>query len=178
MAWGSSVMTNPARCLWIAYALSGDVKYRRAAILNTDFMLGANPMGMSWTTGTGYVYPVNIQHEISETDAIMDPVPGITVYGITDGISQVLRQNAWQSPKDATRKEFVAFVEPEVPLWRRWSSHPTMNTPQCEFTIQETMSSTIFCCSQLLGEAWMPTAELKESQPAKKELLFGYWYLP
>jgi hypothetical protein len=53
-----------------------------------------------------------------------------------------------------------------------------MNTPQCEFTIQETMSSTIFCCSQLLGEAWMPTADLKERQPAKKEVLFGYWYLP
>ena len=54
-----------------------------AAILNFDFMLGANPMGMSWTTRLSYV-ATDIQHEISQKDGIHDP-PGITIYGITGG---------------------------------------------------------------------------------------------
>jgi hypothetical protein len=178
MSWGTTVMTNQARCLWIAHALTGDEKYRRAAILNTDFMLGANPMGMSWTTGVGHAYPVNIQHEVSATDGIADPVPGITVYGITEGVFRELRQNVWQSPTDASRREYVSFTNPEVPVWRRWSCHPTMNTGQCEFTIQETMSSTIFGCAQLLEDGWKPPKGLKDRKPTKKESLFGYWYLP
>ncbi len=178
MSWGAAVMTNQARCLWIAHALTGGEKYRRAAILNTDFMFGANPLGMSWTTGVGEVYPVNIQHEVSANDGIADPVPGITVYGVTEGVFRELRQSVWQSPKDASRREFVSFTNPEVPVWRRWSCHPTLNTGQCEFTIQETMSSTIFSCSQLLEDGWKPGASQKDRQPTPKESLWGYWYLP
>ncbi len=178
MSWGSTVMANQARCLLIAHALTGDEKYRRAAILNTDFMFGANPMGMCWTTGIGSAYPVNIQHEVSEKDGIADPVPGITIFGITEEVSQALRHEVWQSPKDASRKEFVTFTNPEVPVWRKWSCHPTLNTPQCEFTIQETVSPTIFSCSQLLSKDWKPSAALKDKQPVPKERLWGYWYLP
>ncbi|MFC1805946.1 glycoside hydrolase family 9 protein [Planctomycetota bacterium] len=83
MGWGASDMTNRGRALLIAWQLTGDARYRDAAILNADFMLGANPMGMSWTTGLGFVYPIDIQHANSENDGILDPVPGITLYGIT-----------------------------------------------------------------------------------------------
>ena len=130
------------------------------------------------TTGVGEVYPVNIQHEVSANDGIADPVPGITVYGVTEGVFRELRQSVWQSPKDASRREFVSFTNPEVPVWRRWSCHPTLNTGQCEFTIQETMSSTIFSCSQLLEDGWKPGASQKDRQPTPKESLWGYWYLP
>jgi len=178
MTWGSSVMTNPARALFIAHALSGDDRYRDAAILNVDFMLGANPMGMSWTTGLGYTYPVNFQHEMSEKDGIADPVPGITLYGMTGGMYGALRNEVWHSPGGVLGSAQVEFKVPEVPLWRTWSAHTNLNTRQCEFTIQETMSSTIFCTAMLLDDGWMPSSPLKARTPRPAEALHGYWYLP
>lgn len=178
MGFGLSNMTNAGRALLIAHALTGERKYRDAAILNFDFMLGANPMGMSWTTGLGQVYPVNIQHEVSMTDGIDDPVPGITVYGITGAMYAALRNTVWNSPAGPGSKDLIAFKVPEVPVWRRWSCHPTLNVAQCEFTVQETMSSTIFCSALLLPEGWEPPASLRDRGPRSKPSLYGYWYLP
>lgn len=178
MGWGASDLTNAGRMLLIAHTLSGDPKYRAAAILNFDFMLGANPMGMSWTTGIGYTYPVNIQHEVSIDDGIADPVPGITIYGVTGGMYGALKDSVWRSPGGSLSTEPVVFDVPEVPLWRRWSCHPSLNVAQCEFTIQETMSSTIFCSALLMPEGWMPSEALKGHQPRPPGSLYGYWYLP
>ena len=178
MGFGLSNMTNAGRALLIAHALTGESKYRDAAILNFDFMLGANPMGMSWTTGLGQVYPVNIQHEVSMTDDIDDPVPGITVYGITGAMYASLRNTVWNSPAGPGSKDLIAFKVPEVPVWRRWSCHPTLNVAQCEFTVQETMSSTIFCSALLLPEGWESPAWLRDRGPRSKPSLYGYWYLP
>ena len=178
MGWGLSDMTNAGRALLIAHTLTGNTKYREAAILNFDFMLGANPMGMSWTTGLGEAYPVNIQHEVSERDGIADPVPGITLFGITGGMYNALRETVWKSPGGVSSNEPVVFDEPEVPLWRRWSCHPSLNVGQCEFTVQETMSSTIFCAALLMAPGWQPDDELKARGPRPAEALYGHWYLP
>lgn len=178
MGFGNTDMTTAGRVLLIAYALTGEEKYREAAILNFDFMLGGNPMGMSWTTGIGYTYPVNIQHEVSAEDGIADPVPGITIYGVTGGMYRALKETVWQSPGGEGAPGPVVFDAPDVPLWRRWSCHPTLNVGQCEFTIQETMSSTIFCSALLLPSGWQPSAELKAKGPTPAASLFGLWYLP
>lgn len=179
--WGASCMTNFNRTLAIAYKLTVDKKYLDAIIANTNFMLGANPLGMSWTTGIGFVYPVDIQHNNSEKDGIMDPVPGITIYGITGGPSMHYkgRELAW-SPKDANGKivDFIKEVNKNAPFFRAWSCHPSLNTGQCEFTVHETMSSTIFSTAFLLGEGWLPDQSLKLRKPRADEYLFGYWYLP
>jgi len=178
MGFGLSDMTNAGRALLIAHALTGESKYRGAAILNFDFMLGANPMGMSWTTGLGQAYPVNIQHEVSMTDGIADPVPGITVYGITGVMYGALRNTVWNSPAGPDSKDLIAFKVPEVPVWRRWSCHPTLNVAQCEFTVQETMSSTIFCSALLSPEGWTPPGALMSRNPRPESVLYGKYYLP
>jgi len=178
MGFGATDMTNAGRALLIAHALTGEAKYRDAAILNFDYMLGANPLGMSWTTGLGYAYPVEIQHEVSMTDEIDDPVPGITIYGVTGVMYSTLRNTVWRSPTGADRKNFIDFKVPEVPVWRRWSCHPTLNVGQCEFTVQETMSSTILCSALLLPEGWEPSGALLSREPRPKDALYGYWYLP
>lgn len=139
MSWGATDMTNYNRCLIVAYYLTQNSKYRDACIKNFDFMLGANPMGMSWTTGLGEHYPIHIQHEVSQHDGIDDPIPGITIYGITEGMYRDLVQYAYSEFFDASK----------VPQWRRWSSHPTKNIGQCEFTIQETMASTMLSAAFL-----------------------------
>jgi hypothetical protein len=179
MAWGASDMANAGRALLATFALTGDQKYRDAAILNMDFMLGANPMGMSWTTGLGYSYPTDIQHSVSDMDGIADPVPGITIYGITGGMYYKLRDFVWRSPGGVLTNNFVEFKTPEeVPLWRRWSCHPESNTAQCEFTVQETVSPNLFCSAMLMSSGWKPTDALKRRKPRPEEFLYGNWYLP
>lgn len=180
MAWGASYMTNFNRALFIAYKLTGEKKYRDAAIKNTDFMFGANPLGMSWTTGIGYVYPIDIQHGVSGGDGIFDPVPGISIYGTTGGpIYHKFREKVWQSPSQDRHIDFVSHdSQRKPPLWRRWMVHPHFNVAQNEFTIQETMSSTIFSAAMLMNNNWKPDKSLIDNKPRSSEYLFGRWYLP
>lgn len=180
LAWGASDMTNMNRALFIGYKLTGNKKYRNAAILNTDFMLGANPMGMVWTTGLGFVYPVDIQHEMSEIDKIYDPVPGITIYGITGGpIYHKFRERVWQSTNQGIVVNFVNHdSHRKPPLWRRWMAHPGLNVGQNEFTIQETISSTIFTTAMLMPDDWKPDDKTLTKKPKNPDSLFGRWYLP
>ena len=180
MAWGESCMANRARTLFQAYSLTNDARYRDAAINNLDYMFGANPMGMSWTSGIGVTYPAVFQHEVSQNDGIDDPVPGLTIYGIDGGpMHYMLRNNAWSSPSDATGTSTTYFYpDPLTPLYRRWVAHPTTNTGQCEFTVWETMAATSFCCAMLLPDHYTPPLSLKQRRPRHKDSLFGYWYLP
>lgn len=179
--WGASTVTNFNRNLFIAYKLTGDKKYLDAIALNTDFMLGANPLGMSWTTGIGYVYPIDIQHHNSQDDGIMDPVPGITIYGLNGGPAMHYRGRdfAWDSKTpDDKAVPFMKVENRNVPFYRCWSAHPHVNVGQCEFTVHETMASTVFSTAVLLGEGWTPGDDLKKRGPRKEELLFGYWPMP
>lgn len=179
--WGALCATNPSRVLLAAWALSGDAKYRDAAIVNVDFMLGANALGMSWTSGLGCVYPVRFQHAISEDDGILDPVPGITVYGLTGGpMYHQFRNTIWQAATaDGNGTvDFIHAANKQIPFYRSWSAHPMMNTAQCEFTIHETMSSTLFTCALLSADDWRPSDALQHRHPRRDDLVFGYWYLP
>ncbi len=180
IAWGESNLANRGRVLLQAFSLTGDTRYRDAALCNMDYMFGSNAMGMSWTSGIGAVYPAVFQHAVSETDGIDDPVPGLTIYGLDGGpINYVVRDNAWASPVDAaitSRHSF--YADPNAPFFRRWVAHPTVNTGQCEFTVHETMSSTIFNCAMFLPDGWTPPASLKQRKPRHRDSLFGFWYLP
>ena len=131
MSWGETALINRAKTLLIAFYLTGDPKYREVAILNTDFQHGTNPMGMSWTTGMGFSYPIDIQHAFSEVDGIADPIPGIAIYGITDVIGWPFTQMVWQSQRPD--KSFVNFMSQSnwnVPTWRRWMPHPHLYPQQ------------------------------------------------
>ena len=178
MSWGFGTLTNQARQLLIGYLLSGDERFRETALYNLDYMLGTNPMGMVWTTGLGWVYPVHIHHRVSDTDGIDDPVPGIAIYG--PNVRRPWRFDHIWRPKNKEGEE-VYFVQPEtleLPLLRRWFSHPYFNVSQNEFTIHETIAAGIFAYAFFLPEKWMPSPELIHYQPRDKASLFGQWYLP
>jgi len=174
IGWGLNHSTNFARTLFIVHHLTGDKKYLEAAQTNVDHMLGTNPLGMSWMTGIGYSYPIDIQHSMSELDGRDDPYPGIIPYGPTNYIYRQLRDFVWNSNGVSFMKE----KNKNVPLWRRWFAHPHFNVGQNEFTINETMSSAIFNFAMLMPYDWMPSEELKNHKPRASEFLFGYWYLP
>ncbi len=181
MAWGASMMMNFNRSLIAAHQITGDAKYRDAALANTDFMLGANPMGMSWTTGLGFVYPIDIQHAMSEDDGIVDPVPGITVYGVTGGpVFHQFRNTVWTSAGASGPVDFVSHESQRTPpTWRRFMMHPHVSTAQNEFTIHETMAGAAFTMAVLLDEGWTPgKSPLLKTAPRSPDQLFGNWYLP
>jgi len=87
MGWGSSNALRTGKGLVVAYYLTRDAQYRNAALLLVDWHNGANPLGRSFTTGLGKVYPLQIQHIPSHADNILEPMMGITIYGVTGGIS-------------------------------------------------------------------------------------------
>lgn len=180
IGWGDSVTTNTSRCLTIAHLLTGEPQYLDAILTNEDFMLGANPKGMCWTTGLGYVYPVVFQHEWSQHDGILDPIPGITIYGITDGPMYFqFRNNVWNSPTPDGKS--VSFIHPgntSIPVWRRYAAHPMANTAQCEFTVTETLAASAFTAAMLMPDKWQPSPALLHKLPREDRYLYGYWYLP
>lgn len=192
LAWGWGVTTNRAKWLLIANHFSPDAGFRDAAVFNADYQMGTNPQGMMWTSGSGYVYPIHFQHAISEDDQIIDPFPGIQIYGPTQSewrlISQIWNpKNIYEkSSVDAEGKPII-FLPPGnregdyillPPPLRRYATHPGFLVDQNEFTVVETMAGALFTYGMLMNDDWMPSEALKNRKPRADHLLFGYWYLP
>ncbi len=75
--WGSNAIAlNQAMMLLQGYRLSGQRDYLDAAQSQLDYVLGRNPLGLSFVTGIGLRSPMHIHHRVSEADGIADPVPG------------------------------------------------------------------------------------------------------
>ena len=80
--WGSNaVVLNGAMMLLQAYRLNGKRDYLDAAQSNLDFVLGRNPLGLSFVTGFGARTPQHPHHRPSLGDAVAAPVPGFVAGG-------------------------------------------------------------------------------------------------
>ena len=64
--WGSNMtVANAGVILGLAYELSGDENYFKAAAGNLNYLLGKNPNGVCFVTGFGTVSPENPHHRPS-----------------------------------------------------------------------------------------------------------------
>ena len=80
--WGSnSFAANKGMILIHAYILSKDKKYLDATTGILDYLLGRNPMDISYLTGYGVNSAKDPHHRPSQADKIDDPVPGMLVGG-------------------------------------------------------------------------------------------------
>lgn len=80
--WGSnSAVANNGIILLYAYYLSKDVRYLNAAQRALDYLLGTNPIEISFVTGFGARSPKDPHHRPSEGDDIEEPIPGQLVGG-------------------------------------------------------------------------------------------------
>lgn len=80
--WGSSAQAlNQALMMVQGYRLSPRREYLDAAQSQLDYVLGRNPLGVSFVTGYGLRTPRNIHHRPSQADGIDDPVPGLVSGG-------------------------------------------------------------------------------------------------
>lgn len=84
--WGSnSVAANKGMVLIHAYILSKDEKYLNAAIGIVDYILGRNPLDLSYLTGYGVNQVMHPHHRPSQADGIEAPVPGMLAGGPNAG---------------------------------------------------------------------------------------------
>lgn len=84
--WGSnSQVLNQAVMLIQGFRLSGERRQLDAAQAALDYVLGRNPLGMSYVTGFGARSPQHPHHRPSEADGIAAPVPGFIVGGPNPG---------------------------------------------------------------------------------------------
>lgn len=81
--WGSnSVFANAGWILLVAASLDDDnQKYLNSATDIADYLLGKNPIGISFITGFGTKYAMNPHHRPSAADGVEEPIPGFIVGG-------------------------------------------------------------------------------------------------
>jgi hypothetical protein len=115
--------------LVVMFKLTSDTSYIRAAGQMADYLLGKNPLDISYITGVGYRYPLTPHARIMQGDGIALPVPGYVVGGANgsvpsgDGAARLLNGcvlatcyvDVWQSY--ATNEIAINWQSPVLTLF-------------------------------------------------------------
>lgn len=205
LAWGAGLPFSKGAYLIMAWRIDGMEKYRDGAFLAFDWMMGANPMGRSMTTGLGKVYPVRILSlpMWAWNDRLVDPIPGITPYTFTgrnnySAASMIYRYACKPRPdhkfkgcdinllpaslrtkEKMNTAEYYRIIQKAIPLWREFANLEGYAVDQNEFTVWETIAPAAAAYGALLTPGWMPPKEWKNQKPEKDiRKLPGYIFLP
>ena len=110
--WGSnSAAANQGVWLLHAYYLTGEQKYYKAAVKALDYLLGKNPLDMSFVTGYGTKSPKMPHHRPSTSDNIEDPIPGMLVGGPQPGGEDVGSAAEWKCTDYRTGQAATAYTD-------------------------------------------------------------------
>lgn len=203
LAWGGAIPFNKGRLFIAAYYLTGDIRYRDAALLLNDWMCGANPMGKTFTSGLGKVAPVRVLSLPSYADGILEPLPGITLYTFTYrvhynakkmvysldyaprkdvdfyGLNINLMPKSVSGGKAMTYDQMGEAMDKFYPVWRRFANIEEYTVDQNEFTVWETISPCAAGIGCLLPDGWLPPPEWKNRKPAETlDAMEGYLFQP
>jgi len=189
MRWGTYHPLKRALAFLAAWAITGEKRYFDAACLCNDFHNGANPNGMTMTSGLGYCYPARFLDLASYADGIGEFVPGITPYrntfavAISDarlahglyidkralvgfgGLSQSMLPLSVTGGKPLTEAENRALLGKTWPIWRRWANLEGFSVPASEYTVWETIAPAAVATGLLLDHAYPPEKEQLERAP-------------
>ena len=110
--WGSnSAAANQGVWLLHAYYLTGEQKYYKAAVKALDYLLGKNPLDMSFVTGYGTKSPKMPHHRPSTSDNVEDPIPGMLVGGPQPGGEDVGSAAEWKCSDYRTGQAATAYTD-------------------------------------------------------------------
>ncbi|MFP4162604.1 MAG: glycoside hydrolase family 9 protein [Chitinispirillaceae bacterium] len=107
--WGSNSMAaNQGVILLHAYYLTGEKEYLDAAVSQIDYLLGRNPLNISYVTGFGQRSPLNPHHRIFLADGIAAPIPGFLVGGPHTGGQDIFE---WGCTENYVEHEATSFID-------------------------------------------------------------------
>lgn len=110
--WGSnSSAANQGVWLLHAYYLTGNEKYYTAALKALDYLLGKNPLDMSFMTGFGTKSPKMPHHRPSTSDNVTEPIPGMLVGGPQPGGEDVGSAAEWKCADYRTGQAATAYTD-------------------------------------------------------------------
>ena len=109
--WGSNaVAANQGVLLLHAYYVTGDAKYYQTAVKVLDYLLGKNPLDMSFLTGFGTKSPKKPHHRPSTSDKVTEPVPGMIVGGPQPG-GEDIGSETWECKDYKTGYPATSYVD-------------------------------------------------------------------
>ncbi len=109
--WGSNaVAANQGIWLLHAYYLTGEEKYYTAAKKVLDYLLGKNPLNMSFLTGYGAKSPKKPHHRPSTADGVSAPVPGMLVGGPQPG-GEDIGTESWECKDYRTGQAATSYTD-------------------------------------------------------------------
>lgn len=109
--WGSNAVAgNQGVWLLHAYYLTGEKKYYNAAVKVLDYLLGKNPLDMSFMTGFGTKSPKKPHHRPSTSDKVAAPVPGMIVGGPQPG-GEDIGSETWECKDYKTGFPATSYVD-------------------------------------------------------------------
>ena len=109
--WGSNAVAgNQGVFLLHAYYITGEQKYYEAAKKVLDYLLGKNPLDMSFLTGFGTKSPKLPHHRPSTADKITDPIPGMLVGGPQPG-GEDIGTKSWECKDYTTGVPATSYID-------------------------------------------------------------------
>ena len=109
--WGSNAVAgNQGVFLLHAYYVTGEQKYYEAAKKVVDYLLGKNPLDMSFVTGFGTKSPMMPHHRPSTADKVTPPVPGMVVGGPQPG-GEDIGTKSWECKDYRTGQAATSYID-------------------------------------------------------------------
>lgn len=110
--WGSNaVVANQGLVLLHGFYLTQDKRYLHAAYRAMDYLIGRNPLDLTYLTGFGFKSPKNPHHRPSQADGIANPVPGMLAGGPHNG-GQDVGSETWKCQNYVVAgKPALSFVD-------------------------------------------------------------------
>ena len=114
--WGSNaVAMNKAILLYKANQITAKASYMEAMQGLLDYVLGRNPLDLSYVTGFGVKSPQHIHHRPSEADGIKAPVPGWLAGGAQPGQQDKCKYNS-KLPAKSYADDWCSYASNEVTI--------------------------------------------------------------
>ena len=125
IGWGSFTLSYASIWGVLGWHVFKDPAHLDWMTLSMDTVLGANPLGMSFVTGLGYVYPMDPTQGQSRTDNVVEPLPGYVVMGPYAHVSFMSPYFAAAQGNRANYPYLTQLTSP-FPILRRWSDDNTL----------------------------------------------------
>lgn len=114
--WGSNaVAMNKAILLYKANQITAKAGYVEAMQGLVDYVLGRNPLDLTYVTGFGFKSPQHIHHRPSQADAVQAPVPGWLAGGAQPGQQDKCKYSS-KLPAKSYADDYCSYASNEIAI--------------------------------------------------------------